>query len=61
MKLTHTLRLFAAVDLPQDLRKRVGLCVRTLEKCGADVRWTPVENLHLTLKFFGFDSFKGLA
>ncbi len=42
-------RLFVAIDPPEEVREQLGpLC------CGlSDARWTPVEQLHLTLCFIG--------
>ncbi len=43
------MRLFVAIPLPEDVR-------HDLARLGAGVpgaRWTPVENLHLTLRFIG--------
>ena len=42
-------RLFIAIDPPQEVREQLAaLC------CGLpDARWTPVEQLHLTLCFIG--------
>jgi len=44
-----SLRLFAALDLPDDVAERV----LTLMKGVAGAKWRPRENLHLTLRFFG--------
>ena len=43
------MRLFVALDLPWSLRERLGLVMGGLP--GA--RWTPIENLHCTLRFIG--------
>ena len=50
------MRVFVAIELPDDVRAVIGreqarlraLCVRN-----RDIRWTPPEALHLTLKFLG--------
>ncbi len=42
------LRLFAAIAVPDDIAE--GLTDR---QHGLDVRWSPPENLHITLRFFG--------
>lgn len=43
------IRLFTAVELPGELRRRMALLCT-----GADnARWAPEENLHLTLRFIG--------
>jgi 2'-5' RNA ligase len=48
------LRAFIAVELPFEIRQTV--CAATSElrnEIGALVRWVPIENMHLTLKFLG--------
>lgn len=44
-----SLRLFAALDLPDDIAERV----LALMKGVPGAKWRPRENLHLTLRFFG--------
>jgi RNA 2',3'-cyclic 3'-phosphodiesterase len=44
-----SLRLFAALDLPDDVAERL----LALMKGVPGARWRPRENLHLTLRFFG--------
>jgi 2'-5' RNA ligase len=44
-----SLRLFAAVDLPDDIIERL----LALMKGVPGAKWRPKENLHLTLRFFG--------
>jgi 2'-5' RNA ligase len=44
-----SLRLFAAVDLPDDVAERL----LALMKGVPGAKWRPRENLHLTLRFFG--------
>lgn len=48
-------RIFCAVELPSDVRLRLHEHVRKLRAEIPDVAasWTRVENIHLTLKFFG--------
>lgn len=50
-----SLRLFCAVELPDELRSRVGERVRRLRAEFPDVRasWEKPEKLHVTLKFLG--------
>ena len=43
------MRLFVALSLPDDLRERMG----ALEAGLPGARWTPEDNLHLTLRFIG--------
>jgi 2'-5' RNA ligase len=48
------LRAFIAVEVPVALRQRVGQATAGLQhEIGSFVRWVPVENMHLTLKFLG--------
>lgn len=44
-----TQRLFVGLDLPEAVRHDLSTLMRKLE----GVRWTPVGNLHLTLRFLG--------
>lgn len=47
------LRCFIAVEIPDVVRSAVGAAVQGLKQSGADVKWVPAENLHITLKFLG--------
>ncbi len=47
------LRAFLSIDLPASLHPPLTQVQNSLKKSGADVRWVPVGNIHLTLKFFG--------
>ncbi len=47
------LRCFIAVTLPAPLKQSVGKMMRSLRETGADVKWIPEQNLHITLKFLG--------
>ena len=49
------LRLFIAVNLPDDLRANLERPYRSLKLAlaGDGVRWTPLKQVHLTLKFLG--------
>ncbi len=47
------IRAFLAIDLPPSVRPALGQVQEELKKSTADVRWVPVGNIHLTLKFFG--------
>ena len=53
-KTMSLLRTFIAVELPAELRQRVESTTASLrQEIGLLVRWIPVENMHLTLKFLG--------
>jgi 2'-5' RNA ligase len=47
------MRLFVALDLDEDIRKRIALCVQGLAGFAPDARWAKAESLHVTLKFVG--------
>ena len=47
------MRTFVAVELDAELKKELAAIQRDLKACGADVRWTRGEGIHLTLKFLG--------
>lgn len=47
------IRAFLAVDLPESYRAGLTAVQDHLKKSRADVRWTRVASIHLTLKFFG--------
>jgi 2'-5' RNA ligase len=47
------MRLFIALDIPQDVRERISAYVERVRSLCADARWARVEGLHVTLKFIG--------
>jgi len=49
------LRTFIAIDIPPAIQKSIQLQTNNLRKTIGDstVRWVPVHNIHLTLKFLG--------
>ncbi len=47
------LRCFIAIELPAGLKRAIYSGTERLRQSGADARWVPEENLHLTLKFLG--------
>jgi 2'-5' RNA ligase len=48
------LRTFIAVEIPLEVRQAVYHATSDLqERIGSLVRWVPMENMHLTLKFLG--------
>jgi RNA 2',3'-cyclic 3'-phosphodiesterase len=47
------IRAFLALEVPDSLRPGLGQVQGELKRSGAEVRWVPVGNIHLTLKFFG--------
>jgi len=46
------MRLFTALDLPPEVLASLGQLLARLRPA-ADLRWAPVENLHITTKFIG--------
>lgn len=46
-------RLFAAIEVPQDVRDRIGRATRLLAGAGWRAKWVNPDNTHLTLKFYG--------
>ncbi|MBP6964421.1 MAG: RNA 2',3'-cyclic phosphodiesterase [Armatimonadetes bacterium] len=47
------IRTFIAVKLPGEVRRRLAEIEKRLMESGADVKWVPEENFHITLKFLG--------
>ncbi len=47
------MRLFLALNLPQELRERIHEAGSRLRDAGYPLRWTPSEEYHITLKFMG--------
>ena len=46
------MRLFTAIDLPAEMLEKLGVFLARLRPL-AKLRWTEVENLHITTKFIG--------
>ncbi len=47
------MRIFVAINPPQEVRSRVSAAARPLRDAGFPIRWVADENVHLTLKFLG--------
>ena len=47
------MRTFIAIAIPDDCKQLLHRLQHPLRDSGADVRWTPIDNIHLTLKFLG--------
>jgi RNA 2',3'-cyclic 3'-phosphodiesterase len=46
-------RLFVALDIPEDVRAAIGALVKQLREQFRDARWVRIEGVHITLKFIG--------
>ncbi len=46
-------RTFVAVEIASGVKHRAGELIKKLKLTGADVNWTPPDQMHLTLKFLG--------
>jgi 2'-5' RNA ligase len=46
-------RVFVALDIPEDVRRALGAFIARLAPLGRGARWTRAESLHVTLKFIG--------
>ena len=53
LALCEKMRLFIAIDLPQNLREELSHLTTKLKKCDADAKWVEPQNLHLSFKFLG--------
>ena len=47
------MRLFVALDLPDDVRERIHDLVSAVRPLASNVRWVDPESFHVTLKFMG--------
>ena len=47
------LRCFIAIEIPGQVKELLAETQDGLKKTRADVRWVPLENVHITLKFLG--------
>lgn len=47
------MRLFIAIELPEELKRQIAEVQDQLKQIGADANWTRPEGIHLTLKFLG--------
>ena len=47
------MRVFIAVDLPDEIRGRLGEVERDLKEVSNSARWVAPESVHITLKFLG--------
>jgi 2'-5' RNA ligase len=47
------MRCFLAIEIPDEIKEKIILLQKEIEKCNADLKFVERENLHLTIKFFG--------
>lgn len=47
------LRAFLAIDIDEDLKAKIYRIIKEFKKIDANIKYVDLENLHLTLKFFG--------
>lgn len=47
------LRAFLAIDVDEDLKARMYKIIKEFKQIDANIKYVDLENLHLTLKFFG--------
>lgn len=47
------MRYFIAIDLNEDIKKRIGELIERLKPSPMSVKWVKQENLHITVKFLG--------
>ncbi|MCE1255449.1 MAG: RNA 2',3'-cyclic phosphodiesterase [Anaerolineae bacterium] len=51
------MRTFIAIEFNNDVQQHLSRLVNLYQRCGlTDIRWTPVKNIHLTLRFLGDSS-----
>ena len=55
------MRIFLAINPPEDVRRRVWEATAPLREASADVAWVPERKIHLTLKFLGETPDAGVA
>ena len=47
------MRTFVAIDIPNDIRRRIQELMDVLKPASSGIRWTRADGFHLTLKFIG--------
>jgi RNA 2',3'-cyclic 3'-phosphodiesterase len=50
------LRLFIAIEIPEQIKREIGELIDVLKKHDTDIKWIMPDNIHLTLKFLGATS-----
>lgn len=54
------IRAFLAIDIDEDLKPKIYKIIREFKQTDANIKYVELENLHLTLKFFGDIDTNGL-
>ena len=47
------MRIFIGLDIPEEVRSRIGEYMESVRELAPDARWVRTESLHVTLKFIG--------
>jgi 2'-5' RNA ligase len=47
------MRVFVAIDLPHNIKNTIGSLIEQLQLKNNNIKFTKIENLHITLKFLG--------
>ncbi|MFZ5998159.1 MAG: RNA 2',3'-cyclic phosphodiesterase [Nitrospirota bacterium] len=47
------MRCFIAIDMSETVKRSLGEVINRVKGSSKDIRWVPVQNVHLTLKFLG--------
>lgn len=53
MQSLQSMRLFVAVNFPDEIKQALGAFIKGIRQHPVDVKWVEVENLHLTVQFLG--------
>ena len=54
-------RAFLAIDLDDDLKPKIHKVIKQFKQTDANIKYVELNNLHLTLKFFGDIDTEGLS
>lgn len=55
------LRAFLAIEVPEELKLKIYKVIKEFKKTDARIKYVELENLHLTLKFFGDIDTEGIG
>lgn len=47
------MRCFIAIDFPEEIKKEFRKILEVVSPLSKDVKWVPIENIHVTIKFLG--------